>query len=32
MNNYFCLNKEFTGYMAILKYRYWEANQLTDQV
>lgn len=25
-------NKDFAGYRAYLMYRYWEANQITDQV
>ncbi len=32
MNNYYYLIKDFTGYQTIQKYRYSEANQLTDQV
>lgn len=26
------LHKDFAGYRALLMYRYWEANQITDQV
>jgi hypothetical protein len=29
---YYNTNKVFAGYRANLKYRYWEANQITDQV
>jgi hypothetical protein len=31
-NYFFNSNKDFAGYKAYLKYRYWEANQITDQV
>ncbi len=30
--NYYYTIKDFTGVKAYLKYRYWEANQITDQV
>jgi hypothetical protein len=30
--NYYYTIKDFTGLKAYLKYRYWEANQITDQV